>query len=80
MSMPGEMALPHASPEPGGGERGAISVNLAALPDDARCHAVIEIPHESDRQALVHPENMRLHFRPRRQGRYAVRGPRGMRG
>lgn len=40
----------------------AISVNLAALPDDARGHVVIEIPHESDRQALVHPENMRLHW------------------
>ncbi|WP_237738479.1 hypothetical protein [Halomonas smyrnensis] len=41
---------------------------------------MIEIPHESDRQALVHPENMRLDVRPRRQERYAVRGPRGTRG
>lgn len=40
----------------------AISVNLAALPDDARGHAVIEIAHPEDRQPLVHPENLQLHW------------------
>ncbi|WP_347401009.1 siderophore-interacting protein [Halomonas sp. YLGW01] len=40
----------------------AISVNLAALPDDAQGHAVIEVPHESDRQCLAHPENIQLHW------------------
>ncbi|MGO2132282.1 MAG: siderophore-interacting protein [Halomonas sp.] len=40
----------------------AISVNLAALPDDARGHAVIEIVHPADKQPLVHPENFQLHW------------------
>lgn len=40
----------------------AISVNLATLPDDARGHAVIEIAHPEDKQLLVHPENLQLHW------------------
>lgn len=40
----------------------AISVNLAALPDDARGHSVIEISQESDKQPLAHPENIQLHW------------------
>ncbi|WP_442488369.1 siderophore-interacting protein [Halomonas litopenaei] len=40
----------------------AISVNLAELPEDACGYAVIEIPHASDIQHLVHPQNMHLHW------------------
>lgn len=38
----------------------AISVNLAALPADARGYAVIEVVEESDIQSLQHPENLEL--------------------
>lgn len=40
----------------------AISVNLAALPDDARGHAVIEIADPADKQPLVHPDNLQVHW------------------
>lgn len=40
----------------------AISVNLGLLPEDARGHALIEIPSESDRQELQCPPNMQIHW------------------
>ncbi|WP_027967864.1 siderophore-interacting protein [Halomonas halocynthiae] len=40
----------------------ALSVNLAALPDEACGHAVIEILHPADKQCLVHPENVQIHW------------------
>lgn len=40
----------------------AITVNLAALPDEARGHAVIEIQSEKDRQDLRHPAGIEIHW------------------
>jgi len=40
----------------------AIAVNLAALPADARGHALIEIQSEADRQDIDHPDGLELHW------------------
>lgn len=40
----------------------AIAVNLAALPDDAVGHAVIEVQTEDDRQDLRHPAGLEIHW------------------
>ncbi|QDU50713.1 siderophore-interacting protein [Gimesia panareensis] len=40
----------------------AISVNLEQLPDDAKGHAVIEIPSKADIQTLKAPGNLNLHW------------------
>ncbi|WP_174801214.1 siderophore-interacting protein [Martelella limonii] len=40
----------------------AIAVNLEALHEDAVGDAVIEIQSEADRQNLLHPEGIRLHW------------------
>lgn len=40
----------------------AIAVNLAALPDDAVGHAVIEVQSEEDRQDLRHPAGVEIHW------------------
>lgn len=40
----------------------AISVNLAALPDDAVGHAVVEIQTEADRQELKHPAGVAIEW------------------
>lgn len=40
----------------------AIAVNLAALPDDAVGHAVIEVQTEEDRQELRHPPGVEIHW------------------
>lgn len=40
----------------------AIAVNLAALPEDAVGHAVIEIQEEGDKQDLKHPSGVELHW------------------
>lgn len=40
----------------------AISVNLEALPHDARGAAVIEIQHEDDRQDIAAPEGFAIHW------------------
>ena len=40
----------------------AIAVNLAALPDDAIGHAVLEIQEEADKQVLKHPRGVQLRW------------------
>jgi len=40
----------------------AIAVNLAALPDDAVGHAIIEVQTENDRQDLRHPAGLDIHW------------------
>lgn len=40
----------------------AIAVNLAALPEDAVGHAVIEVQTEADRQDLRHPAGVDIHW------------------
>ncbi|WP_288129258.1 siderophore-interacting protein [Microbulbifer sp.] len=40
----------------------AISVNLAALPADAKGHVILEVASESDRQDLICPPDMKVHW------------------
>lgn len=40
----------------------ALAVNLAALPDDAVGHAVIEVQTEADREDLPHPAGVSIHW------------------
>lgn len=40
----------------------AITVNLAALPEEAVGHAVIEVQTEADRQDLRHPAGVSIHW------------------
>lgn len=40
----------------------AIAVNLAALPEDARGHAVLEIQEEGDKQDLICPSGFKIHW------------------
>lgn len=40
----------------------AIAVNLAALPDDARGDVVIEVQSEADKQLLVRPNGVNIHW------------------
>ncbi len=40
----------------------AIAVNLAALPEDAVGHAVIEVQTEEDRQDMLHPAGFDIHW------------------
>lgn len=38
----------------------AIAALLETLPDDARGHAIIEVPHHDDRLALIHPPGVTI--------------------
>lgn len=40
----------------------AIAVNLAQLPEDAKGEVIIEVRSDRDRQQLLHPEGVRLHW------------------